>query len=215
MKWLQELLFKTSDSIEHYLFTLSNGSKNFSVWIQFRNTVKEFQVFLFNTNNSIQHYSFICTLLNGSKYCYVSQTIQFDRHLFTQLSGQRVLFLTLQFNINHLLAHSLNVKQLCLINRWEPITPGQSGLGNNGNKRVLHIPQSFRIGASSWDCIVSYPEHILVGLLHLCRDAVGDFTDPAVWAIVKWLHVLLWITIILFNINHSFALCEVVTSIAI
>ena len=25
-----------------------------------------------NTNHSIQHYSFICTRLNGSKFCYVS-----------------------------------------------------------------------------------------------------------------------------------------------
>ena len=43
--------------------------------IQFRHTVKEFQILLFNTNKSIQHYSFICTQLNGCKYCYISVTI--------------------------------------------------------------------------------------------------------------------------------------------
>ena len=49
-----------------------------------RHTVKEFQVLLINTDNSIQHYSFISTQLNGSKYCYVSLTIQLNRsHLFT------------------------------------------------------------------------------------------------------------------------------------
>ena len=52
--------------------------------IQLKHTVKKFQVLLFNTNDSIQHYTFICTLLNGSKYCYVSLTIQLEiSHLFT------------------------------------------------------------------------------------------------------------------------------------
>ena len=36
-------------------------------------TVKLLQVLVFNTNYSIQLYSFICTRLNGSEYCYVSQ----------------------------------------------------------------------------------------------------------------------------------------------
>ena len=58
--------------------------------IQFRHTVKEYQVLLFNTNNSIKYYSFVCTQLNGSKYCDVS--------------------LTIQLNINHLFTYSLNFK---------------------------------------------------------------------------------------------------------
>ena len=49
-------------------------------------TVKCFQVLLFNTNNSGQYYSFICVQFNGFKYCYVIRIIQ--------------------FNINHLFAHS-------------------------------------------------------------------------------------------------------------
>ena len=36
----------------------------------------------------------------------------------------------------------------------------QSGLGSNGNKGIFHIPQSSGInGASSSDCLPSYPGH--------------------------------------------------------
>ena len=51
-----------------------------------------------NTNNSIQHYLFICTQSNGSKYCYVSQTIQLNINHYTQLNDQTVLFLTTQID---------------------------------------------------------------------------------------------------------------------
>ena len=37
-----------------------------------------FQALLFNTNNSIQHYSLVRKQVNGSKSCYVSQTIQLN-----------------------------------------------------------------------------------------------------------------------------------------
>ena len=37
-------------------------------------------------------------------------------------------------------------------------TLGQSGPGSNGNEGVLHIPQSSSVtGASSSDCLMSYP----------------------------------------------------------
>ena len=61
--------------------------------------VKSFEVLLFN-NNSIPHYSFIYTLLNDSKYCYVSLKIK----LKTQLNHQTILFQTIQFSISHLFA---------------------------------------------------------------------------------------------------------------
>ena len=49
-------------------------------------------------------------------------------------------------------------------------TLGQNGLGSNGNKGVLHIPQSFSItGALPSDCLIS---RTLI---------VGDLT-PADWA---------------------------------
>ena len=57
----------------------------------FFHIVKWFQVLLCNTNYSLQHYSFICSQLNGSKYSYVS--------------------LTIQLIINHLLTNSLLIKQ--------------------------------------------------------------------------------------------------------
>ena len=43
-------------------------------------------------------------------------------------------------------------------------TLGQSGAGSNGNKGVLHIPQSSSAaGTSPSDCLVSYPGHSLGG----------------------------------------------------
>ena len=52
--------------------------------IPIKDKYKEFQVLLFPTTNSIQHYLFVCILLNGSKYYYVSLTIQLNiSHLFT------------------------------------------------------------------------------------------------------------------------------------
>ena len=111
--------------IKLFVCTQSNDS-NYCYVIpifQFRYTVKEFHVLFFNTNNSIQNYSFVCTQLNGSKYCYVSLTIQLNisQLIYTQLNYQTVLFLTIQFSISHLLAHSLNVKQFYLTHREDPI----------------------------------------------------------------------------------------------
>ena len=34
-------------------------------------------------------------------------------------------------------------------------------------------------GASQSDCLVSYPEHSLAGVLLLCREAVGVFYSPS------------------------------------
>ena len=53
-------------------------------------TVKWLQVLLFNTVT----FNTLCTQSNGSKYCYVS--------------------LRIQFSINHLFGHTLNVKQFFL-----------------------------------------------------------------------------------------------------
>ena len=41
--------------------------------------------------------------------------------------------------------------------------PGQSGPGNDGSEEVLHIPQSFKIGASPSDYLMSYPGHFIGG----------------------------------------------------
>ena len=58
--------------------------------------------------------------------------------------------------------------------------PGQSGLGSNGNERVLCIPQSSSItGTSPSDCFVSYTGHSLGGILPFCRGALGVFYSPS------------------------------------
>ena len=38
---------------------------------------------------------------------------------------------------------------------------GLSELGNNGNEGVLNISQSSRTGASTSDCLMPYPGHLL------------------------------------------------------
>ena len=43
-------------------------------------------------------------------------------------------------------------------------TPDQSGPGSDGNEGVLCIPQSFEIGVSLSDCLVSYLGHSLGGV---------------------------------------------------
>ena len=74
-----------------------------------------FTLLLFNTNYSPEHYSFICTQLNGFKYCYVFLIIQLNiSYLFTELNNQTIIFLKIQFSISHLFTHSLNVKQFYL-----------------------------------------------------------------------------------------------------
>ena len=59
-------------------------------------------------------------------------------------------------------------------------TPGQSGPGNDGNKKVLCIPQSSSItGASPSYCLVSLSGHSLEEVLPLHRDAVCVFCSPS------------------------------------
>ena len=56
-------------------------------------------------------------------------------------------------------------------------TPGQSGLGNNGNEGVLRIPSSSRItGTSPSVYLVPYPGHSFgEGVFSLSRGAIGVF----------------------------------------
>ena len=59
-------------------------------------------------------------------------------------------------------------------------TSGQSGPGSDGNEGVLRIPQSSSTaGTSPSDCLVSYPGHLLGGVLPLCRGAVSVFYSPS------------------------------------
>ena len=152
-------------------------------------TVNWLKALLFNTNNSIQQYSFICTPINGFKYCNViliilfnitnsftvkwlqvlscitNNSIKHQSFVYTQLNDQTVLYLTIQFSISHLFAHSLNNKTSSIwpIDRTpsDATTPGGSEPGSNSNEEILYIPQSSRIWASPSDCLVSYSGHFL------------------------------------------------------
>ena len=72
-----------------------------------------------NTNNSIQHYSFICTELNGSKYCYVILIIQFLHKVkwFQVFLSKTNSFICVQLNAfkNHYvtLTIQLKISHLC------------------------------------------------------------------------------------------------------
>ena len=95
VKWLRVLLFNTN-SVQNFICTQSNGSKYCYVIpiIQFRHPGKEFYVLLFSTNNSIHILLTICITNNSIRQSFV----------YTQLNGQTVLFLTIQFSISHLFA---------------------------------------------------------------------------------------------------------------
>ena len=86
------------------------------------------------------------------------------------------LFQAIQFSI------STQFSSLWSIDRAlsSATTPGQSEPGRDGNKGVLHIPQSSSITeASASDCLVPYQGHSLGGVLRLCRDAVSVFFGPS------------------------------------
>ena len=62
-------------------------------------------------------------------------------------------------------------------------TPGQSGPGSDRNEEVFSIHLSFRItGASLSDCLVSYPGHLLWGILPSTEMQLVYSTAPAGWA---------------------------------
>ena len=60
---------------------------------------------LFITSLDKPELFFFCTLLNGSKYCYVTITIQHQSFVYPQLNDQTDLF-----SISDLFAVSLNFK---------------------------------------------------------------------------------------------------------
>ena len=93
----------------------------------------------------MNQWSFVCTQLNGFKYCY--------------------LVLIVKFNIHHL-SYGFKSSKLVNCSIWHidgtligATIPGQSGLGSNGYEGALHIPQNSRTGASSSYSLVSYTGH--------------------------------------------------------
>ena len=82
--------------------------------------------------------------------CITNNLIKHQSPVYTRLNDQAVLFQTINFCLNRLFAHGLNVKEFHLT------LSGKSGPGNNGNEGVLHIPQKPALtGTSPSDCLMS------------------------------------------------------------
>ena len=74
-----------------------------------------------------------------------------------QLNVKTVLFQLIQFNIS---TQFSSIRPIDRTLSGAATTPGQSEPGSDGNKGVLHIPQSSSITeALPSDCLVSYSEH--------------------------------------------------------
>ena len=88
--------------------------------------------------------------------CITNNSIKYQSFVYSRLKDPAILLPTIQFNINPLFAHRLNVKQSYLIidrTLSHATTLDKSGPGSNGNEGVLHIPQ-WKTGASASDCLV-------------------------------------------------------------
>ena len=73
--------------------------------------------------------------------------------VYTQLNVKIVLFQTIQFSIRWQFSFIWPIDRTIS----GATTPGECGPGNDGNKGVLHIPQSSSItGTSLSDCLVPY-----------------------------------------------------------
>ena len=79
------------------------------------------------------------------------------------------------------------------------ITPGQSGLGINGNAGVLRISQRSSItGASQSDCFVSYPGHLFAGWgSYLSAEIKSVYsTAPAVTNVITSIDIVCLVTLV-------------------
>ena len=132
-----------------------------------------------NTNNSIYYKSFVCTQLNGSKYCYVSITIQLNiSHLFIQLNVKIVLFQTIQF--------SISTQFKCQTVLFDPkIRPYQVlSLQTRVDLRAMKKYSAFP-KAPLLD-LVSYSGHSLEGSYPSAETQIMHSATPANWATWVW-----------------------------
>ena len=108
--------------------------------------------------------------------CISNNSIKHLPFVYTESNGQRVLFLTIRFNISHLFAHSLNVKQLYLIHGSGPIKCFHSGLEWTWQCRdILHSLKLW-----GWSLTISIiTRHSGWGVLLFSRDTVGVFYSPS------------------------------------
>ena len=109
---------------------------------------------------------------------YQSQfDIKYIRHqlfVHTQLSGKTVLFLTIQFNISHLFAHSLDDKQFYLTPGPKPIRIRED-LGATAMRGTQLSPKAPEQKRLQSDSLLSYQKTRLKWALPLWRDAICVF----------------------------------------
>ena len=115
--------------------------------------------------------------------CIINNTIR-QSFVYTQLNGQTVLFLTIQFSISYLFAHSLNVKQFYLTHRLDSNRCYHSELEWTLEQwQWRDTPHSLKL--QDWSLTIrlfSIISRTLIregSLSHLCRDAVGVFYSPS------------------------------------
>ena len=82
-------------------------------WAHFFFSLKWFQEFL---TLIIQHYLFVCTVEWFQVLLCITNNLIRQSFIYT-VNGQTVLNLTIWFNVSHLFAHSLNLKQFYLTHR--------------------------------------------------------------------------------------------------
>ena len=96
--------------------------------------------------------------------------------VYTQLNDKIVLFLTIQLNTSHLFTYQIVLFDPLDKTLSGAATAGKSGPGSNGNRRVLHIPQSSSItGASPSDKVYCHIQDTYWGKsypLQICSQCI-------------------------------------------
>ena len=110
-------------------------------------------------NILIKHQSFVYTQLNEKQFSFA---------YVRSLNVKTVLSQTIQFSISTQFTsgYPTDQTQSCAT------TPGQSGLGNDGNKKT---PQSPKLQLHHQ---IVMNRTFIGGVLPLCRDAVSVFSQP-------------------------------------
>ena len=88
-----------------------------------------------------------------------TNSIKHQSFIYTQSNNQIILFLTIQFDINHLLPRILHLRQFFLTywTQSRDITPSLSGPWINRNEWVHHIPHCSKNGTSPLDGLMFNP----------------------------------------------------------
>ena len=95
--------------------------------------------------------------------------------MFTPLNGQIVLFLTIQFSLSHLFAHSLNMKQFYLTHRKDPIRYYYTRPEETWKQWQWMVTPHF-IRLQEWSFITRL--FIVISRAPLSWDAIGVFNKP-------------------------------------